>query len=93
MLLTILAELRDDHVLVITHQKRTMAIADGLYGVAMRNDGVTTVIGQKLRDGLRRPGRGRTGGVRAGPGLSAVGDPPTVVHHPKPPGCGADFGF
>ncbi len=51
-LLTILAELRDDsQLLVITHQKRTMEIADALYGVAMRDDGVTTVIGQKLRDG------------------------------------------
>ena len=51
-LLTILAELRDDsQLLVITHQKRTMEIADALYGVAMRDDGVTTVIGQRLRDG------------------------------------------
>jgi hypothetical protein len=28
-----------------------MEIADALYGVAMRGDGVTTVIGQKLRKG------------------------------------------
>jgi chromosome segregation protein len=51
-LLTVLAELREDsQLLVITHQKRTMEIADALYGVAMRGDGVTTVIGQKLRKG------------------------------------------
>ncbi|MEI8057994.1 MAG: chromosome segregation protein SMC [Actinomycetes bacterium] len=49
-LLEILAELREDsQLLIITHQKRTMEIADALYGVAMRGDGVTTVIGQRLR--------------------------------------------
>jgi chromosome segregation protein len=50
-LLTIMEELREDsQLLVITHQKRTMEIADALYGVSMRGDGVTTVIGQRLRD-------------------------------------------
>ncbi|MBI1377752.1 MAG: chromosome segregation protein SMC [Frankiales bacterium] len=50
-LLGILEELRaDSQLLVITHQKRTMEIADALYGVSMRGDGVTTVIGQRLRD-------------------------------------------
>jgi chromosome segregation protein len=50
-LLGILEELREDsQLLVITHQKRTMEIADALYGVAMRGDGVTTVIGQRLRE-------------------------------------------
>ena len=39
-LLDIYAELRDDsQLLVITHQKRTMEIADALYGVTMREDG------------------------------------------------------
>ena len=28
-----------------------MEIADALYGVTMRGDGVTTVISQRLRDG------------------------------------------
>jgi chromosome segregation protein len=37
-------------LLVITHQKRTMEIADALYGVTMRADGVTTVISQRLRE-------------------------------------------
>ncbi len=59
-LLSILEELREDsQLLVITHQKRTMEIADALYGVSMRGDGVTTVIGQRLRDlhdGEREPG-------------------------------------
>ena len=48
-LLGIMEELREDsQLLVITHQKRTMEIADALYGVSMRGDGVTTVIGQRM---------------------------------------------
>ncbi|MDN5570653.1 MAG: AAA family ATPase, partial [Propionibacteriaceae bacterium] len=50
-LLDIYAELRaNSQLLVITHQKRTMEIADALYGVTMREDGVSTVISQRLRD-------------------------------------------
>ncbi|WP_035138298.1 AAA family ATPase, partial [Bifidobacterium biavatii] len=37
-------------LIVITHQQRTMAIADALYGVTMRADGVTAVVSQKLAD-------------------------------------------
>jgi len=49
-LLEIFAELqRDSQLIVITHHKRTMEIADALYGVTMRGDGVTTVISQRLR--------------------------------------------
>ncbi|MFJ4106515.1 chromosome segregation protein SMC [Oerskovia enterophila] len=50
-LLEIFRELQEDsQLIVITHQKRTMEIADALYGVTMRGDGVTTVISQRLRD-------------------------------------------
>ena len=35
-------------LIVITHQQRTMSIADSLYGITMRGDGVTSVISQKL---------------------------------------------
>jgi chromosome segregation protein len=50
-LLKIYEELRDNsQLVVITHQKRTMEVADALYGVSMRGDGVTTVISQRLRD-------------------------------------------
>jgi chromosome segregation protein len=50
-LIAILDELRDaSQLIVITHQKRTMEIADALYGVSMRGDGVTSVIGQRLRE-------------------------------------------
>jgi len=50
-LITLLEELRDSsQLIVITHQKRTMEIADALYGVTMRGDGVTTVVSQRIRD-------------------------------------------
>ncbi len=50
-LLEIYEELRESsQLLVITHQKRTMEIADALYGVSMRNDGVSAVISQRLRE-------------------------------------------
>jgi len=50
-LLSIYEELRESsQLLVVTHQKRTMEIADALYGVAMRGDGVTTVISQRVRE-------------------------------------------
>jgi chromosome segregation protein len=56
-LIAIMEELRENsQLIVITHQKRTMEVADALYGVSMRGDGVTTVISQKLRhdDGKMR---------------------------------------
>ncbi len=50
-LIDIIEELRNSsQLIVITHQKRTMEIADALYGVSMRGDGVTQVIGQRLRE-------------------------------------------
>jgi chromosome segregation protein len=35
-------------LIVITHQQRTMSIADALYGITMRADGVTAVMSQRL---------------------------------------------
>ncbi|RSX54242.1 chromosome segregation protein SMC [Bifidobacterium goeldii] len=35
-------------LIIITHQQRTMSIADALYGITMRSDGVTAVVSQKL---------------------------------------------
>jgi chromosome segregation protein len=50
-LLEIYEELRENsQLLVITHQKRTMEVGDALYGVTMRDDGVSTVISQRLRE-------------------------------------------
>ncbi|WP_202129065.1 chromosome segregation protein SMC [Pseudarthrobacter sp. ATCC 49987] len=48
-LITVFEELRESsQLIIITHQKRTMEIADALYGVTMRGDGVSTVISQRL---------------------------------------------
>ncbi len=48
-LLSVLEELRkDSQLIIITHQKRTMEIADALYGVSMRHDGVSAVVGQRV---------------------------------------------
>ncbi len=50
-LLTVFEQLRESsQLLVITHQKRTMEIADALYGVSMRHDGVSAVVGQRVGD-------------------------------------------
>jgi len=50
-LLHIFEELRaSSQLLIITHQKRTMEIADALYGISMRGDGVSTVVSQRLRE-------------------------------------------
>ncbi|WP_427018356.1 chromosome segregation protein SMC [Pseudarthrobacter sp. P1] len=50
-LLTIFRELRESsQLIIITHQKRTMEVADALYGVTMRGDGVSTVISQRLAE-------------------------------------------
>ena len=34
--------------IVVTHQRRTMEMADVLYGVSMQADGVSKVVSQKL---------------------------------------------
>lgn len=48
-LLEVIKSLRESsQLIVVTHQKRTMEIADALYGVSMRQDGITQVVGQKL---------------------------------------------
>jgi chromosome segregation protein len=48
-LITLMEQLREkSQLIIITHQKRTMEVADALYGVTMRN-GVTEVISQRLR--------------------------------------------
>jgi len=50
-LLEILAELGDSsQLIIVTHQKRTMEVADTLYGISMRGDGVSSVISQRLRE-------------------------------------------
>ncbi|GAB3801259.1 chromosome segregation protein SMC [Micromonospora zhanjiangensis] len=49
-LITLMAQLREkSQLIIITHQKRTMEVADALYGVTMRG-GVTQVISQRLNN-------------------------------------------
>ena len=49
-LIGLLEELRaTSQLIIITHQKPTMEIADALYGVSMRGDGISQVISQRLR--------------------------------------------
>jgi chromosome segregation protein len=50
-LVDLLADLKaTSQLLIITHQKRTMEVADSLYGVSMRGDGITQVISQRLKE-------------------------------------------
>lgn len=50
-LITLFEQLRaTSQLIIITHQKRTMEIADALYGVTMRGDGITQVISQRIRE-------------------------------------------
>jgi chromosome segregation protein len=49
-LIGIMRELQESsQLIVITHQKRTMEVADALYGVSMQGDGVSKVISQRLK--------------------------------------------
>jgi chromosome segregation protein len=50
-LLHLFEELRESsQLIIVTHQKRTMEVADSLYGISMRGDGVSTVVSQRLRE-------------------------------------------
>ncbi|HEX3490542.1 MAG TPA: chromosome segregation protein SMC [Streptosporangiaceae bacterium] len=50
-LLEIFSELRESsQLIIVTHQKRTMEVADSLYGISMRGDGVSNVVSQRLRE-------------------------------------------
>jgi chromosome segregation protein len=67
-LISLFEQLRErSQLIVITHQKPTMEVADALYGVTMRDDGITTVISQRMR-GQEVP----AGGERSDPGESMV---------------------
>ena len=50
-LLQVFSNLRQNsQLIIITHQKRTMEIADALYGVSMRGDGVSAVVGERIAE-------------------------------------------
>ncbi|MFC6088650.1 chromosome segregation protein SMC [Saccharothrix lopnurensis] len=55
-LISLFEQLRErSQLLIITHQKPTMEIADALYGVSMRGDGISQVISQRLRGREEKP--------------------------------------
>ncbi|WP_149359124.1 chromosome segregation protein SMC [Lolliginicoccus suaedae] len=71
-LINLFEQLREtSQLIVITHQKPTMEIADALYGVTMRGDGITTVLSQRLR--------GQPLGSRAGKGAPEDSAPNVVA--------------
>jgi chromosome segregation protein len=50
-LLGVFEELREaSQLIIVTHQKRTMEVADSLYGISMQGDGVSSVVSQRLRE-------------------------------------------
>ena len=70
-LLVIFEELRESsQLIIITHQKRTMEIADALYGVSMRQDGSTRVVSQRLAPGEQSAGEEGSAQARSGDGLA-----------------------
>ncbi|GFP22394.1 chromosome segregation protein, partial [Candidatus Hakubella thermalkaliphila] len=49
--IALLENFKERHqVIVVTHQKRTMEIADVLYGVSMRPDSISKVISEKVEE-------------------------------------------
>ncbi|MBS4726914.1 chromosome segregation protein SMC [Mycobacterium sp. SM1] len=61
-LLGLLEQLRtQSQLIIVTHQKPTMEVADALYGVTMGDDGITTVISQRMRGQRAAPVTMRAG--------------------------------
>jgi chromosome segregation protein len=71
-LIGLLEQLRTaSQLIIITHQKPTMEIADALYGVSMRGDGISQVISQRMR--------GRDEPAKAEPAKSELVEPEPVA--------------
>jgi chromosome segregation protein len=85
-LIGLLDQLREaSQLIIITHQKPTMEIADALYGVSMRGDGISQVISQRLR------GRGERRAAKAEPAPQPTPEPsPEPEAAPEPVAIGAD---
>jgi chromosome segregation protein len=72
-LVGLIGELRvSSQIIIITHQKRTMEVADALYGVTMRGDGITQVISQRLRDSTDAPAGSLAGDPSTGPAAGTL---------------------
>jgi chromosome segregation protein len=48
--LDVVRDFTSSQMLIVTHQKRTMEVADVLYGVTMRDGGVSRVVSQRLAE-------------------------------------------
>ncbi len=58
----LLEEFRDEaQLIIVSHQKRTMEVADALYGVTLQPGGASKVVSERVRGG-RAAAAGRTGG-------------------------------
>ncbi|MEV6716901.1 chromosome segregation protein SMC [Lentzea sp. NPDC051208] len=78
-LISLFEQLREkSQLLIITHQKPTMEIADALYGVSMRGDGISQVISQRLRTTGDEPARA------AAPAAQPVEPAEAVEPSPEP---------
>ncbi|MEU3271690.1 chromosome segregation protein SMC [Saccharomonospora sp. NPDC006951] len=78
-LIGLMEQLRaSSQLIIITHQKPTMEIADALYGVSMQGDGITKVISQRLRTEAEAE-RLRT------PELPELPEAPEPADAPEPP--------
>ena len=52
-------------MLIVTHNKKTMELADRLYGVTMHEPGVSSIISATLDDRAGRAAAGRGAAARA----------------------------
>ncbi|MDX8145457.1 chromosome segregation protein SMC [Lentzea sp. BCCO 10_0061] len=87
-LITLFEQLREkSQLLIITHQKPTMEIADALYGVSMRGDGISQVISQRLRTSSDVPARAAAKPVAAAEPVETaepVAEPVETAAEPSP---------
>jgi chromosome segregation protein len=66
---------RDSQVLVVTHQKRTMEMAEMLYGVSMSKDGTSRVVCQRFEPDATGSNDGSPAGADRADAERAEGEP------------------
>jgi phosphohistidine phosphatase SixA len=53
--LALIDDFRDEaQLIIVSHQKRTMEVADALYGISMQPGGASKVVSERLRTGSGR---------------------------------------
>ena len=54
--LDLVDEFRDEaQLIIVSHQKQTMEVADALYGISMQPGGASKVVSEKVRSGVDVP--------------------------------------